>query len=115
MTSKQRNLILAIAAIAGTGIWSWFKLRRLTRLLKEEGEEAETILHQSFTLLRKDLSSHIKQLHRARASRELSAEELDFLEQFDRDLSEAEQLIGDEIEDLAPKKKRRLPRAKSPE
>ena len=98
--------MLAITWIAALGIWSWFKLERLTRLLKQESDEVNTILHRSFTLLRKDLATHIKKLHRARAVRVLSNEELDFLEAFDEDLSEAERLIGDEVRDLTPRRKK---------
>ncbi len=100
------SLMLAITGIAAFGIWSWFKLERLTRLLKQESDEVNTILHRSFTLLRKDLATHIKKLHRARAVRVLSNEELDFLEAFDEDLSEAERLIGDEVRDLTPRRKK---------
>jgi len=67
------------------------------------------MLHRSFKVLRGDLAEHIKKLHKARKSRTLTEEELEFLEQFGNDLSEAEQIIAKEVADIsAPKRKRRL-------
>lgn len=109
------TLLAAIVGIAAAGIWSWFKLHTLLRTLRQESAEADSILHKSFALLRKDLATHTRRLRRARLNRDLSNEELDFLEQFDNDLSEAEQLIGGEIADLAPKKKKRQHRTKAPD
>lgn len=103
------SLLVAVGLIAAAGIWSWFTLLRMTRVLQKESIEAQSMLHRSFKVLRGDLAEHIKKLHKARKSRTLTEEELEFLEQFGNDLSEAEQIIAKEVADIsAPKRKRRL-------
>ncbi len=96
------SFLVGVVIILGLGIWSWFKLVRLTRRMKKESEEAESVLHRSFKVLRGDIDAHIRKLHKARASRPLTGEELQFFEQFGKDLGEAEHIIGKEVADTSP-------------
>ncbi|TSC57121.1 MAG: Uncharacterized protein Greene041679_430 [Parcubacteria group bacterium Greene0416_79] len=99
------SFLIGIVIIAALGIWSWFKLVYLTRRMNKESEEAESILHRSFKVLRSDIDAHIRKLHKARASRALSGEELQFLKKFSDDLSEAEHIIAKEVADTLPVRK----------
>jgi hypothetical protein len=72
----------------------------LSSTLKKERKEAETTIKKAFRLLKGDLEDHIARLHRARSDRTLTAEELSFLEQFEKDLREAEDIIKDEFDDI---------------
>lgn len=96
------SFLVGIVTIVGMGIWSWFKLVRLTRKMKKESEEAESLLHRSFKVLRGDIDAHIRKLNKVRASRVLTEEELKFLQQFGGDLAEAEHIIGKEVADTSP-------------
>jgi hypothetical protein len=89
-----------LVLIAGVGIWSWFRLAIMARTLHKESAEAETTLHRSFKLLRKDLSDHAAALRKAGAKRKLTAEENDFLEEFKEELIEAERAIEDQLRDI---------------
>lgn len=92
--------VLAVAGVAAVGIWSFYRLAHLSTLLKKERTEAETTIKKAFRLLKHDLEDHIARLHRARTDRTLTAEELAFLEQFEKDLHEAEDIIKDEFDDI---------------
>ncbi len=98
--------LLGILIIIALGIWSYFKLLCLTRNLKKESEEAQSVLHRSFKMLRGDVDVHIRKLTKARDSRVLTSEEMAFLKHFSSDLSDAEAIIAKEVADTAPVKKR---------
>ena len=99
------SFLVGIVIIAAAGVWSWFKLLCLTRRMKKESEEASSVLHQSFKVLRGDIDSHIRKLHKIRTTRALTGEELEFLEEFSSDLAEAEHIIAKEVADTLPVKK----------
>jgi methionine-rich copper-binding protein CopC len=92
--------LLAVAGVAAVGIWSFYRLLHLSSTLRKERKEAETTIKKAFRLLKGDLEDHIARLHRARSDRTLTAEELSFLEQFEKDLREAEDIIKDEFDDI---------------
>ncbi len=92
--------ILAVVAIAATGLWGVTRLAILRNSLKKEVNEAETTIKKSFAILKGDLTKHIKRLHVAKKNRPLTEDELLFLEDFEKDLEEAERIIRDEVEDI---------------
>jgi len=82
-------------------LYGWHKFWSLYRRVKKESAEAEKITGRSFDLLRKDLHGHIAKLKRTQARRSLTQEEADFLERFEEELSEAEEVIEKEIKDIS--------------
>ncbi len=93
--------LLAVAAIAGVGVWCWFRLVRFGRVLKHESDEAETEIHRAFRVLRDGVAKHIRALHKAHADRTLTLEELTFLEELEDTLADAEHTVLREVRDLA--------------
>jgi len=91
---------MAIFGIATVGLWGIARLTQLRASLVKEVTEAETTVKKSFALLKSDLAKHIKRLHAARKNRPLTEDELLFLEDFERDLEEAERIIRDEVDDI---------------
>lgn len=90
-------LLVAIFAIVGGGIYMWYRSAAIIRRLKKQNTEAERITEKSFTILRKDIDSHISKLKKAKVKRKLTAEEVSFLKKFNSELSEAEEAIKKEI------------------
>ncbi len=82
-------------------LYGWLKFFRLYRKVRKESRQAEVILGKSFNILRKDLKAHITKLRRAQSSRNLTSEEVEFLEEFDGELSEAEGIIEKEVKDIS--------------
>lgn len=101
------SILIGLSVITAISIWSWFKILRMTRVLKRESDEAQTMLHRSFGVLRADLENHIAKLRKARSARTLTQEEVEFLSQFDDDLGQAEIIISKEIDDTRTPKRRR--------
>ncbi len=82
-------------------LYGWHKFFAFYRKVKKESREAEKVLGKSFDLLRKDLVDHISKLRKIESKRKLTPEEIDFLERFKEELSEAEDLIEKEIKDIS--------------
>lgn len=91
--------LLALGGIIGTGIFMWYRFARVIRGLRRESREAEKVLGKSFAILRKDIASHVARLKSVK--RKLTTEEVDFLEQFEEELGEAEDAIAKEIQDIS--------------
>ena len=87
-----------IGAIVST-IFIWYRSVRVIRRMRRESREAEKMLEKSFNILRKDIASHVARLKSVK--RKLTAEEVDFLEQFEKELGEAEEVIAKEIKDIS--------------
>ncbi len=79
----------------------WLKFFKLYRQVRKESRQAEVILGKSFNILRKDLKAHITKLKRAQSSRKLTSEEVEFLEQFEGELTDAESAIEKEVKEIA--------------
>jgi hypothetical protein len=79
----------------------WLKFWKLYRNVKKESAEAEKIINKSFDLLKKDLYDHINKIKKAQTTRKLTKEELDFLEEFEVELSDAKKIIDKEVEDIS--------------
>lgn len=84
-----------------TILYGWYKFLNLYRKVRKEGREAEKILEKSFNTLRKDIRGHIAKVKRAQITRKLTSEEVDFLEQFEKELFEAEKTITKEVQDFS--------------
>ncbi len=95
---------LALGGIIGAGIFMWYRFARVIRRLRREGREAEKMLEKSFNILRKDIDTHIARLKAAKDKRKLTAEEILFLEEFEKNLTEAEDIITKEMKDISQDK-----------
>jgi hypothetical protein len=82
-------------------LYGWFKFFALYRRVRKEGREAEIVIGKSFDILRKDLKEYIVKLRKAESIRKLTIEEVEFLEQFEEKLSDAESAIEKEVEDIS--------------
>lgn len=78
--------------------YGWLKFFALYRKVRKEGREAEQTSDKMFKILREGVDRHIEQLRKAK--RKLTAEEMEFLEEFDEKLGEAEKAIRKEIQDI---------------
>lgn len=92
--------LAAVGGIAAFGVWGMTRLVVLSKTLRKEVTEAESTVKKSFAILKSDLNKHIKRLHMARKNRPLTEDELLFLEDFEKDLEEAERIIRDEVDDI---------------
>lgn len=93
--------LLALAGIVGVSVWCWFRLLRFARVLRHESDEVETEIHRAFRVLRAGVAKHIQALHKVRADRTLTEEELNFLEELEDTLADAERLILKKVDDLS--------------
>ena len=59
------------------------------------------MLEKSFNLLRKDVHAHVMRLKAVKDKRKLTTEEILFLEEFEKNLKEAENIITKEIQDVS--------------
>lgn len=82
-------------------LYGWHKFFSLYRKVRKESREAKQVLEKSFKILRKDLREHVAKLKRVQSARNLTSEEVDFLEQFEKELSEAEGVIEKEVKDIS--------------
>jgi hypothetical protein len=82
-------------------IYGWYQLFSLYRKVKKESVEAEKTNLKSFGILHKDLANHILKLKRIQSKRQLTDEEIEFLEQFDEELMDAKNAIDKEIGDIS--------------
>ncbi len=84
-------------------MYGWYKFFNLYRRVKKESLEAEKVLGKSFDILHSDLREYIQKLRKAEFKRKLTKEEIEFLEKFDDDLTDAEDIISKEIKDVSRK------------
>ncbi len=91
--------LLTLGGIALVGMRLWFKIPSTIRRMRHEAQEAEKVSEKAFHLLRKDIETHIERLKTVK--RKLTAEEVAFLEQFEKDLTDAGDIITKEIQDIS--------------
>lgn len=96
-------IILVLGGLIGTGLYIWHRLVKASHRYRKERKQAEQVLEKSFRLLRGDIDKHISRLRKVKAERELTREEIIFLERFADDLREAEDIIAQEIKDSSKK------------
>ena len=82
-------------------LYGWLKFFALYRKVRKEGREAEITLGKSFDILRKDLREHVLKLRKVESNRKLTSEEIEFLEQFGEELTDAEGVIEKEVKDIS--------------
>ena len=91
--------LLALGALAWVGIRLWFRIPRTIARMRHEAREAEKVSERAFKVLRDGVQKHVARLRRV--NRKLTAEEAEFLEQFEQKLEEAEEVIAKEIQDIS--------------
>lgn len=91
-------LLMLFSAIL---LFGWLRFFTLYRRVRKESREAELVLGKSFDILHADLRRHIAKLRRAQSERKLTSEEIEFLEEFEEELSDAERAIGKEVKDVS--------------
>jgi len=79
-------------------LYGWIKFFSLYRRVKKESREAELVSNRSFKVLRRGVDRHIAKLKKA--NRKLTAEEMEFLQEFSDKLEEAEEVVTKEIRDI---------------
>jgi len=91
--------LLALGALAWGGAHLWFRIPRTVQRMRREAREAEKVTDKSFRVLRDGVANHVARLKKV--NRKLTAEEAEFLEQFEQKLEEAEEIITKEIQDIS--------------
>ena len=79
---------------------AWRSLWGMRKRIDKEVLEAKIIVHKAFSLLRDDLEEDIETLKKANAKRKLSREESKILKRLQKNIEEAEKVIGKEVEDI---------------
>jgi hypothetical protein len=91
--------LLALGALVWVGIHLWFRIPRTIARMRREAREAEKVTDKAFRVLRDGVANHLARLKKVK--RKLTAEETEFLEQFEQKLEEAEEVITKEIRDIS--------------
>ncbi len=105
-------ITFALACIIGLAIYLWYRLVRITNQLKRQNKEVESLLKKAFTVLRTDIDKHIAKLKSIKTKRELTTEEIAFLEKFEKNITESEAILVNGLQS-APKKKKSKPTPKA--
>lgn len=92
-------VLLALGSLVWIGVRLWFKIPRTIAHMRREAREAEAKSAHAFKVLRDSVARHITRLKKT--NRKLTKEELDFLEEFEDKLGEAEGMITKEIRDIS--------------
>jgi hypothetical protein len=89
-----RVLVFVLAALGLLGLLlaAYLLVRRVMYQERLRRVASHDVVHRSFSLLRKDLSKHIRELKRLPDSA-LTEQEIGFLDQFEKDLTEAEKIV----------------------
>ena len=93
-------IILALSSVFLFTVYMWNKFIRTIRKLRYESKDAERTLEKSFKLLRGDVEQHISLLRKAEKKRKLTGEEISFLEKFESNLEEAEEIVTQKMHDI---------------
>jgi hypothetical protein len=92
-------VLLVVAALFFIFWYGSLKLIKKQNQLGKETHEAQTALHQSFEVLRKDIAAHLKQIRGAESLE--PADEKDMLVGLKKDIDDAEGYIKKEIDDIS--------------
>ncbi|OHA21791.1 MAG: hypothetical protein A2849_02550 [Candidatus Taylorbacteria bacterium RIFCSPHIGHO2_01_FULL_51_15] len=100
---KYFSASLLILLMLGILVWVsarlWFRIPHTIARMRREAREAEKVSEKAFRVLRDGVQKHLARLRKV--SRKLTAEETEFLEQFEKKLEEAEEIIAKEIQDIS--------------
>jgi hypothetical protein len=80
--------------------YAWHRFKRVRKKLRKEVRDAETTLHDTFTLLKSDIKDQIRMLERARTKRELTLEEEKIVKRLKKDLDYTENFIKKELANI---------------
>lgn len=80
--------------------WLYRKYRDFRSKVKKEATKAETVLHESFVLLRENLKKYIASLESVQQARHLTLEEEAMMIQLKLDLNTVETMVGKEIKEI---------------
>ncbi len=78
-------------------IYGWRRLLKLTHGVHTQRAEAAEVVHKAFSILKKDVASHMRNIRTAGQKRMLTKEEVDFLEEFEGELEDAETAVEKEV------------------
>ncbi len=93
--------LIGLVSLLAFVLWlGWLAVRRARGLVRVETREAEDIVHASFGELEQKLSQHVANLTAASRERPLTREEEQVLLDLSRQLTQSEEHIIDEIEDI---------------
>ena len=93
-------LIALILLLTALLYFTWRAHGGLRRKIDREVLEAKLIVHKAFALLRSDLELDITTLKKASVKRKLTREEAKILKRLQKNLDEAEGVIGKELSDI---------------
>lgn len=93
--------VLLLIIFLLTVLYGWYKFFNLLRKVRKESLETEKVLGKSFDILRKDMREHILKLRKVESKRKLTSEEIEFLGQFEEELSDAESVIEKEVKNIS--------------
>ncbi len=96
-------IFVVLAACVFIHLYGWRRLLHLTHGIHTEHREATEIVHKAFSILKKDVASHMRDIRQAGKQRVLTKEELAFLEEFEGELDEAEAVVENEVKEARKK------------
>ena len=95
--------LLALAGIIGVSLFFWHRFYRIIHRIRQGTHEVGKIVDTSFTILRRDVITHLSELKAIKRKKLRTKEEITFLENFEDDLTKAEEIIGRKLRDDLPK------------
>lgn len=93
-------LVVLVFGLLFTLLYGWHKLSTYKKRLRKEVHQAESVLHKSFSIMRREVKESVEILERADAKRVLTKEEGKILKQFKENLIDTEKFIAKEISDI---------------
>ncbi|MBP9816459.1 MAG: hypothetical protein KBD05_00275 [Candidatus Pacebacteria bacterium] len=90
-------IFLVLVACLLIHIYGWRRLLKMTHGVHAQRIEAAGVVHKAFSILKKDVTSHMRNIRAAGQSRMLTKEEIEFLEEFEGELEDAEGVVEEEI------------------
>lgn len=93
-------LVVLVFGLLFALLYGWHKFSIYKKKLRKEIHQAESVLHKSFSIMRREVKEGIEILERADLKRTLTKEESKILKQFKENLVDTEKFIADEIDDI---------------
>lgn len=91
-------IIFALAGVVIVSVFAWYRFLRIIRRMRREAREAERASERALTVLRDGVTKHITQLKRAK--RKPATDGAEFLEELERKLKKAEDIVMKEVKDI---------------
>jgi hypothetical protein len=96
-------VILSMVVLSGVvilAVYVWNKTSRVIKRMRKQSKEAEKMLEKSFNVLIQDIKEHVDLLNEDKTKRKLTLREVEFLERFEKELSDADDILRKEIEGI---------------